>query len=218
MPKSKASVIDLYKELGVRRNASAAAIKKAHRALVLKCHPDVKGGDIDRFRRVDTAYKVLRDPEKRSAYDETGAYSLESVQTEMQKVMTVMVQIYDHLLETGKAFDKRVSIIDLMGKIVAENIAKTDTNIAEIEGQIDRLIDLRGTISREDDGDNLFVRTTDGHVERKRAALDQIRGQAHTLGLVKEELGNYSSFARAAQAVHIVWATSMNATSATASW
>lgn len=220
MPKPNASAIDLYRELGVRRNASLATIKKAHRALVVKCHPDVKGGgDIDRFRRIDVAYKVLRDPEKRALYDETGAYNLDSVQTEMQKVITVMVQLYDKLLESGKAFDKRVSVVALMTKLVAENITKMKGTIGEIEGQIDRLIDLRRTISRDDDGENLFVRTTDSHVERKRAMLEQLRGQVHTLGLVKEELGNYSSFARAAQAVQVVWATTFSSTtSATTSF
>ncbi len=198
---------DLYKELGVRRDAKLTAIKKAHRSLVKKHHPDVNGGgDPERFRRIDIAYKVLRDPEKRATYDETGAYSIESIQTEMQKVVGVMVQVYNALLESGQAFDKQVSIIDMMGKLVAQNIAQEKDSIAEAEGHIASLTDLRRTISRTDDGENLFAQTTDHHIMRKCEALDRMRDQANTLRLVKEELGNYSSFARAARAVQTVWA------------
>ena len=210
---------DLYKVLDIRRNASPATIKKAHRRLVVKFHPDVKdGGDIDQFRRVDVAYKVLRDEEKRALYDETGTYSLASVQTEMQKVITVMAQLYDQLLDSGKAFDERVSIIDLMCKIVAENISRMKTDIIKIEGQITKLTDLRRTISRQDDGENLFVKATNRHLEAKRATLDLGRDQVHTLGLVQEELNNYSSFARAVRAVQTMWVvtnTSINISTST---
>ncbi len=207
---------DLYKELGVRRNASPATIKKAHRSLVMKYHPDVKGsGDVDRFRRIDAAYKVLRDPEKRATYDETGTYSVEAIQTEMQKVVGVMVQIYNALLESGQAFDKQVSVIDMMGKLVAQNIAQAKGSIAEAEGHIASLVDLRRTISRTDDGENLFAQTTDSHIKRKSEALDQMRDQANTLRLVEEELGNYSSFARAARAVQVVWFAGTSATTST---
>ena len=203
----------LYGDLGVRRNASLKTIKAAHRALAKKHHPDVnRTGDMDRFRAIDTAYKVLRDPEKRTAYDETGAYSLGSVQTEMQKVICVMVDIYNRLLADGKAFDESVSIIDLMGNIVTENIARLNTAGAEIEDHIEKLLDLRRTISRDDDDVNLFARATDNHVKNKRTALGQINDQTHILELVRDELDNYSSFARAAQAVHMVWVMGDNST------
>ncbi len=201
--------IDLYKVLGVQQNASLATIKKAHRKLVKHLHPDVKGGgDIDQFRSVDVAYKVLRDSKKRALYDETGTYNLASVQTEMQQVITAMVELYDNLLASGKAFDKRVSVIDLMCKIVAGTISEMKTNIEKIESQITLLTDLRQTISREDDGENLFTLTTNNHIERKRTGLDQLRGQIHTLGLVQEELSNYSSFSRVARAVQTIWINS----------
>ncbi len=210
--------VDLYKVLDVQKNASLATIKKAHRKLVKHLHPDVKGGgDVDRFRSVDLAYKVLRDPKKRALYDETGTYNLASVQTEMQQVITAMVELYDNLLASGKAFDKRVSVVDLMQKIVADAISKMKTSIEKIEKQIILLTDLRQTISREDDGENLFTRTTNTHIERKRTDLNQLRGQIHTLGLVQEELSNYSSFSRVARAVQTIWINSGVSTNSTAS-
>lgn len=65
---------DYYKTLGVARDASQDAIKRAYRKLARKYHPDVnKAADAeDRFKDVSEAYEVLRDPEKRKAYDQLG--------------------------------------------------------------------------------------------------------------------------------------------------
>jgi curved DNA-binding protein len=66
---------DYYKIMGVVRDASAEDIKQAYRRLARKYHPDVsKEKDAEaRFKEVGEAYEVLRDPEKRAAYDSLGA-------------------------------------------------------------------------------------------------------------------------------------------------
>lgn len=57
-----------YSVLGIAKTATALEIKKAYRKAVLKAHPD-KGGSSDLFRKVQRAYEVLRDTEKRARYD-----------------------------------------------------------------------------------------------------------------------------------------------------
>lgn len=65
---------DYYQILGVARNASEEDIKKAYRRLARKYHPDVskEARAEERFKEVAEAYEVLRDPEKRAAYDQLG--------------------------------------------------------------------------------------------------------------------------------------------------
>jgi len=64
---------DYYAELGVPRGASQDEIKKAYRKAAHQHHPDKSGGDEARFKRVNEAYQVLGNAEKRARYDRTGS-------------------------------------------------------------------------------------------------------------------------------------------------
>ncbi|MBR1380403.1 MAG: molecular chaperone DnaJ [Alphaproteobacteria bacterium] len=64
-----------YEVLGVARDASDADIKKAYHKLVMKYHPDKNPGDKsaeEKFKEVNNAFDILKDPQKRAAYDRFG--------------------------------------------------------------------------------------------------------------------------------------------------
>jgi curved DNA-binding protein len=67
---------DYYQILGVSRQAKKSEIKKAYRKLAQKYHPDKNPGDKaaeEQFKRINEAYEVLSDDEKRAKYDQFGA-------------------------------------------------------------------------------------------------------------------------------------------------
>src|ERR671937_301393 len=71
---------DYYEILGVGRGASDAELKAAFRKLAMKYHPDRNPGDKNsehRFKEINEAYDVLKDGDKRAAYDRFGHAAFE---------------------------------------------------------------------------------------------------------------------------------------------
>src|SRR5262245_5537654 len=66
---------DYYKIMGVARTASQDEIKRSYRKLARKYHPDVskEANAEEKFKEVQEAYEVLKDTEKRAAYDQLGS-------------------------------------------------------------------------------------------------------------------------------------------------
>lgn len=71
---------DYYETLGVSRDADAETLKKAYRKMAMQYHPDRNQGDAQaemRFKEINEAYEVLKDPQKKAVYDRYGHEGLE---------------------------------------------------------------------------------------------------------------------------------------------
>jgi molecular chaperone DnaJ len=72
---------DCYATLGVSKGASAEDIKRAYRKLAMECHPDRNPGDPvaeQKFKDLSHAYDILKDDQKRAAYDQFGHAAFEN--------------------------------------------------------------------------------------------------------------------------------------------
>jgi DnaJ-class molecular chaperone len=71
-PVAQGAAMDLYQQLGVKRGASEAEVKKAYRSLAKQLHPDRNKDNpkaAERFNRVTQAYDILSDKDRRAKYD-----------------------------------------------------------------------------------------------------------------------------------------------------
>jgi molecular chaperone DnaJ len=73
--------IDYYELLEVERSADAGTLKTAYRRIAMQCHPDRNPGDAsaeEKFKAINEAYDVLKDDQKRAAYDRYGKAAFEN--------------------------------------------------------------------------------------------------------------------------------------------
>ena len=66
---------DYYEILGLSKSASDSEIKSSYRKLAMKYHPDRNPGDKkaeEKFKEISESYEILKDPQKKAAYDQFG--------------------------------------------------------------------------------------------------------------------------------------------------
>lgn len=105
---------DYYKVLGVDRQASEDQIKRAYRDLAKKYHPDKNPGDKaaeEKFKSINEAYEVLKDPQKRKRYDQLG----DSYSSWQQGGRQGNFNWEDWFSQSAGAGGQRVSVDDLFG-------------------------------------------------------------------------------------------------------
>jgi molecular chaperone DnaJ len=125
---------DFYELLGVNRTASADDIKKSFRKLAMQHHPDRNPGDKEserKFKEVNHAYDILKDADKRAAYDRYGAAAFEGgagpggPQGQGFDFGSVFGDIFDEMFGAGGARGRAGGRTDTRGQDLRFNLEIT---------------------------------------------------------------------------------------------
>lgn len=165
---------NLYEVLGVGPNATAAEIKKAHPSLVKEHHPD-RQGDRAAFERVQRAFEVLSDPERRKRYDETG----DDGQSTSDEVDAFLRQMIGAALEAGFLTDPEKNPLATIRSGMANLIKTQKARASVLERDIAKLMAARERVTKSGEGDNLFTEAIDREAEKneklRQTALNHVR-------------------------------------------
>jgi len=91
----------LYRILGVEKDASPADIKKTYYKLAMRHHPD-KGGNAEQFKEITQAYEILSDPDKRASYDKYGDSGAEQSSPNYEDVEAAFIKVVENLFGDDK--------------------------------------------------------------------------------------------------------------------
>lgn len=171
-----------YQILGVEKTASTLEIKIAYKQLSKKHHPD-KGGDQETFQEIAEAYEVLKDPEKRKIYDETGSYTKE--QDKMGKMAQLIEGIFIDLIMRRhphplKEFKSQLKRMINEGN---ETIKRADMKISLLKS-------VKGNI-RVKEGENLLSKIVEAKIDELERGKEIARNEIENIEWCAEWLANY---------------------------
>src|ERR1700675_3125964 len=160
--------VDFYRVLGVSRDASDDAIKKAYRKLVFQHHPDRNPDNTHaepKIRQINAAYEVVGDPDKRRSYDRLN-WGDETARDEAADAAVILDEMEKKLFDEGRkevfaVLMKDVKRIKVELAVIRERASEVMEELvtAEMEGRKQRLVEVatemllsQGVVKRGDQG------------------------------------------------------------------
>ena len=176
----------LYDELELPKNCTSEEIKQKYRILAQIHHPD-KGGDVEKFKRIKSAYETLSDPIKREHYDSTGDhYEDSNLDAEVYARLSNMVSQYSQ--QINPEFDDLI----LQMKFDIHH-AQTQTNIAIVEcnALIKKLNIVAKKIKLKKEGENVLKSFVDKKINIHHTELINHKRALIVFSRMLEVLDNY---------------------------
>lgn len=173
--------MNFYEILGVNSDASMADIKTAYRSLSKEYHPDKNKEDPEasrKFQEVQDAYEVLKDPERRRRFDETGSISDLYKATEVEIDQTI-IQLFSSVVNGGEDLTT-VNFTMVMTQMLKTGRRQVRANIKDLKEKLFRLVMVRKRIKKKGEGKNILLQYLDDQI----AGIEhQIKAQENALDI-----------------------------------
>lgn len=173
----------LYEVLGLTESAIAAEIKAAHRQAVKTHHPDV-GGDAATFERVQRAYAILSDPERRAHYDSTGLEDDPGAATADQLAQAAISALIVQFIGSQDDLD-RTDIVAAIRNVFLRQKAGHEETCRQIDMRLMRVKTIRRRLHRKDDTGELEAVLS----QRERELYAARAGEETQIAVVDRALG-----------------------------
>jgi curved DNA-binding protein CbpA len=160
----------LYDVLGVSPVAAADTIKQAYRRLARRYHPDVcKEPDAEeKFKAVQAAYEILRDPEKRARYDAGETVSAQPTKDPDFEAREILLGLFAQMVEK---LDDNIDLLDALRTAVQHTLGRIANDEQAANASIRRLQTKLDKIKRRDGGNNPFNKIVEDKIEAHRKNL-----------------------------------------------
>lgn len=169
---------NLYVILCVLKTATDEEIKKAYKILAHKNHPD-KGGDVEEFRKIQKAYEILSDFEKRKQYDETGSYN--DVANEDLSLLATFIRTAMSHINQSNFFN--ADIFAVVEALIDSTISQTESNIRELSNRITIESHVLSKIKKRD---TIFCTVIAGNLDVMSKNMDGLTERVVILNRVKD--------------------------------
>lgn len=176
---------DLYETLGVAKDATKEAIKRAFRSKAKAAHPDT-GGSAEKFHAIEVAHRVLSDDERRAEYDRTGTVD-EQPNRQEDAALSIIAAFVDRFL-----FDENFKTKDMIGQFrrdVQQEIAEVKDNIKEADAFVARCLNAQTRLKGKA-GAELIKKMIANKIRQaedaKRMMDDQIKVRERALEIVAD--------------------------------
>lgn len=178
--------IDPYKELGLERDATPEQIKKAHRNMAKKYHPDMSGGNTEQFDIIQQSYVVLADPEKKEHYDRTGEFKLGDTQS---KAAAILANFLAEAIEMDVPMF--VDWIGVLKGFIGKKSDAIQEKVNKAEQTLKKVNKLRRKMKRKKKGVGLFEAVIDGKIAKEMEHIAEGKRMLGDFRLAIEALDEY---------------------------
>jgi len=162
-----------YQILGVRKNATLKSIKAAYKKMSSKLHPDKNKEDTtEQFQELKHAYEVLKDPDRRAHYNQTGNDDFVNASKITEQANNVLLNTYMAIVERSN-FEPKNYFFDMQNEMKG-GLAKMAQDIVIIEDKVRKL--------------EYLINHTEGDEFLGLAMGSKVAHMKHQVVLIKEKL------------------------------